>query len=440
MEDYKTLYEQRLERAKEEIKKCGYNKGRISMIENIFPELKENEDERIRNFLISKMKEVGNVWKEYSSKDIIAWLEKQAEQKPIRPVWKYKKDNTPLLRDSFILNKYGCVAKSPSGALVSDVWVLDFDELAKLPKEEFEKQGEQKPADKIEPKFRVGDWVVQENIGVYKIVEICKSWYEVIDFKEHHYSISFNNENMCHLWTIQDAKDGDVLATDNDGICIFDGTVEEGIYPFAYCGLTRYGFESYDRKLPFTHDNNVYPATKEQCDLLFKKMKEAGYEWDAEKKELKKIKQKTTKLPNGEDYGIDSLYHAARILEKTLGDVDGYQSDDGILEHKCAIEAVNRLYKQKSTWSEEDESMLQNILECLKNGWSKLPTDILKYESWLKSIKERYTWKPSDEQIEALLKLEEMHVLEHEKNQENAHLYMVIKSLKEQLWKLKKGE
>lgn len=34
----------------------------------------------------------------------------------------------------------------------------------------------------------------------------------------------------------------------------------------------------------------AYPATKEQRDMLFAKMKEAGYEWDAEKKELRKIK------------------------------------------------------------------------------------------------------------------------------------------------------
>ena len=52
------------------------------------------------------------------------------------PKWRYKKDNAPLIRDSIILNKYGCVAKSPSGAIVSDVWVIDYDELAKLPKEE----------------------------------------------------------------------------------------------------------------------------------------------------------------------------------------------------------------------------------------------------------------------------------------------------------------
>ena len=85
-----------------------------------------------------------------------------------------------------------------------------------------------------------------------------------------------------------DAKNGDVLATD-DGLCLFDGTLEEGKYPFAYCGITKRGFDFYDARLPFSHDNNIRPATKEQRDLLFSKMREAGYEWDAEKKELKKI-------------------------------------------------------------------------------------------------------------------------------------------------------
>lgn len=33
----------------------------------------------------------------------------------------------------------------------------------------------------------------------------------------------------------------------------------------------------------------AYPATKEQRDLLFKKMREEGYKWDADKKELREI-------------------------------------------------------------------------------------------------------------------------------------------------------
>ena len=35
-------------------------------------------------------------------------------------------------------------------------------------------------------------------------------------------------------------------------------------------------------------NGNIHPATKEQRGQFFKKMKEAGYTWDEEKKELKK--------------------------------------------------------------------------------------------------------------------------------------------------------
>ena len=58
-------------------------------------------------------------------------------------------------------------------------------------------------------------------------------------------------------------------------------------------------------------------------------------------------KQKPIEDFNGEDYGIDSLWHAITILEKTLGEVEGYQTDDGILEHKCAITAVRKLAKER---------------------------------------------------------------------------------------------
>lgn len=43
------------------------------------------------------------------------------------------------------------------------------------------------------------------------------------------------------------------------------------------------------------------------------------------------------------DFGIDGLWHAQRILEKTLGTVFGYETDDGILAHRCAIDSVEKL-------------------------------------------------------------------------------------------------
>lgn len=136
-----------------EVTKTGAEGVDIQAIKNCFyrafPELKESEGEQIRKALLRFHKSTIDI-DGIKGEDILTWLEKQCEQKLTVPKWRYKNDNTPLLRDSLILNKYGCVCKSPSGALVNDVWVMDYGELAKLPKEEIEKQDEQKPADKIE--------------------------------------------------------------------------------------------------------------------------------------------------------------------------------------------------------------------------------------------------------------------------------------------------
>jgi hypothetical protein len=161
------------------------------------------------------------------------------------------------------------------------------------------KQDEQKT--KIEPKFKVGDWIVQENAGVYKVTEICDSWYEVIDSHELHYSIGFDQESMCHLWTIQDAKAGDVLhavGQHNDCIFIFnrldnDASGCDRVFVTGYCCL-----DITADKMEFCVQGpdsievgaaTVKPATKIQCDLLFQKMKEAGYDWFPNIKEIHKI-------------------------------------------------------------------------------------------------------------------------------------------------------
>ena len=139
MDTYEHKYKEALQKAKS-LELPEYKNIMVS----IFPELAESEDERVRKALVKAVSGTIEGTKLFGTnvtrEDAITWLEKQGEQNPTPPKWKYKKDNTPLLRDSIILNKYGGVAKSPSGAIVSDVWVLDYDELAKLPKEKIEKQ------------------------------------------------------------------------------------------------------------------------------------------------------------------------------------------------------------------------------------------------------------------------------------------------------------
>lgn len=54
--------------------------------------------------------------------------------------------------------------------------------------------------------------------------------------------------------------------------------------------------------------------------------------------------------------------------------------------------------EQKSAWSEEDEETLNNILNDLSQN--VIPDD--EDTQWLKSLKERYTWRPTEEQMKAL--------------------------------------
>ena len=80
-EDYKKLYESALERAKDiAIRGREPKDGALSACQYIFPQLKESEDERIRKDLIQTISQY-TVFAHRDPKDIIAWLEKQGEQK-----------------------------------------------------------------------------------------------------------------------------------------------------------------------------------------------------------------------------------------------------------------------------------------------------------------------------------------------------------------------
>jgi hypothetical protein len=68
-----------------------------------------------------------------------------------------------------------------------------------------------------------------------------------------------------------------------------------------------------------------------------------------------------------------------------------------------------RIKEQKPTeWSEEDEETLDYIIAYIEKDKSKDKIYTKKTEvlggmvTWLKSLKDRYTWKPSDEQMKAL--------------------------------------
>lgn len=244
-------YQEKLRLAKEALDSGSYDK---ETIEYIFPELRESEDEKIKNFMIKVFKSYQNPsyhintdkWEGMEISKILTWLEKQG------------KNNT------------------------------DNDT-------QFEKQGEQESTDKIEPKFKVGDWIINPKGTIAHVNDVKKDFYGTL-----RYYIEFSNGNKSdpmpcfvdceyRLWTIQDAKDGEVLAYPDNTIVLFKTLhkgEDEGVFT-VHCLYLDNKIEG----MTTCAVADIHPSTKAQHDLLFQKMKEAGYEWDAEKKELKKIEQ-----------------------------------------------------------------------------------------------------------------------------------------------------
>ena len=164
---------------------------------------------------------------------------------------------------------------------------------SKMKEAGYEWDSEKKELKKIEPKFKVRDWIVDYVGNYWRVVKVRPNYYELDgdDGVKTRPTRKYVDEKY-HLWTIEDAKDGDVLDYVTD---------EEDLWIMIYRSL----YEPYEGHVHYhallVNDNfsdkgtccicidNLKPATKEQRDLLFQKMKEAGYEWDADKKELKKI-------------------------------------------------------------------------------------------------------------------------------------------------------
>ena len=231
--------------------------------------------------------------------------------------------------------------------------------LLDLARKEIE-EGEQKSVDEVNPKFKAGDWVVCEVTGLVYQIENCilnttinKYGYDLTNGDY----ISSGEVNHYHLWTIQDTKDGDVLVTDSGRPFIFKGLLDRyhPESPVSYCGIApdNYFDDNSDINNEWWTDENVYPATEEQHDLLFQKMKEAGYEWNAKNKELKKIEQKPA-------WSEEDERHRKRIVER-LEDIRK-SKEDNIDVASVILSEINWLKSLKF-------KLQNNVLENKKPFW-----------------------------------------------------------------------
>lgn len=173
-------------------------------------------------------------------------------------------------------------------------------------------KNEQKSSGEIEPKFKVGNWyqctkdffgkgvTFDRNTAYYCAQEGCLQ-----DEYGCHIAIVKDLYDRFKLWTIQDAKDGDILAISWwedknlwEQIIIFKKYHNKGVKGlYSMPCVEGYGNTFKNGKLAFNEEVPYYsrkwtcdllPATKEQRDTFMKAMNDAGYKWNMEKKKLNK--------------------------------------------------------------------------------------------------------------------------------------------------------
>ena len=454
--DYKEKYEMALEGI-QEILSSGEDSIKMSRLQlrlqGIFPELKVSEDEKIRKWIIRTLKLLNN-----SSIQIdgayemmlpaIAWLEKQCNN--INCI--YDKELSELLH--IVICRYvndpdisyierenvskkifpyvELLEKQGEQKFMPQEYADAFDEfMSHIPEKEpefsescynyddmvsaiqfgikWQQQHDSivKVKPKYEPKFHKGDWVIgraTEN-EPRQIAEITEDGYK--STYGGWYGFSF--EEDMHLWTIKDAKDGDVLFQDLMGgkTFIYNGVNPdmailysfiisndgEDVLPY-HIGKPNTGIGNIEE-----NKNIIHPATKEQRDLLFQKMHKAGYEWDAEKKELKKIEQKSAWSEEDENLfrcAMDAVEQESKVrTDGCLDEEVGKMVTDWLKFLKSRVQP-----QPKQEWGDEDETYSDHVITAIKSYY----TDDLGEENpwrekllrWLKSLRPQSTWKLSE--------------------------------------------
>ena len=225
-----------------------------------------------------------------TNQEIKDWLEKQAPSQTNERAWLYLVSDVLTWKDGI-----GQYLDDPRVQELAKRLCSNYAQKLYNPSNSSNTgKNEQKSADKIEQKFHKGDWITIDKpcqiINIHDngnyIVQYCD------DEKTHELSKNFC-ESYFHFWTIQDVKDGDVFVNGSN-IFIFHFINNRRL--MGYCHVNMDDGNLYNdigRNECFcTIDAPVTPATKEQRDALMKAISDAEYEWDIEKKELKKKRKR----------------------------------------------------------------------------------------------------------------------------------------------------
>lgn len=345
------------------------------------PELKESEDERIRKELIATFQN-GITYNQISkarAKDYIAWLEKQGEQS---------------------------ICKIPSREIILAIWDLgnEWKELTngsistehgtQLDYVQKHWLGEYKPADKVEPKFKIGDTIkckYDDRQFTIKSVDLDKGKYTYtqegcgndIDYADEKFELVEQKPV-----TVPKFREGDIIKHKDTNeifevskIEIFD--TDEIYYHLTNGGYICENSDNFERveqkpaemKTPEESlgiDSDTYNKIVDEC--VYGEQKPAWSEED------------------------ESWFKELELMVLSFSNDDSYRK-----KFFDWLKSLKDRVQPQPKWSEEDEAMRTRCIGVLgKCYMGELPTKVEEELNWLKSLKPHSTWKPSDEQMIAL--------------------------------------
>ena len=385
MENFKEKYKDALAKAKEQ-----YNypcmRSCMGILEEIFPELKESEDEKIKKRITLCLEECvhSDVIRDYEKDECVAWLEKQGQVKESfisqHEIETCKENNNSLTSEDEKVRK-ALIDFFSRGAKYGGHTngVYDKDILAWI-----EKQGE--PIDKIvkramNEKQRV---LLTETNGDANIDWDTRSLQDVKLLLE--YGLDYikklekQGEQKTSYTTIVETGDGGINALVTRDLEIPFGAKDSELQEVSY------------------HIPEGFHAEIEGDKVTIKKTEQKSA-WIEEEPQLKEGNFyeciKSYHYLGGGQYWFDKgkVYFCER---------DGYLRSDpnnNIYVYDCENwQNYFCPYTVNPTWSEEDEKILNGIIEA---GEHHCQLNI-EETNWLKSLRHQNTWKPSDEQLNVL--------------------------------------
>ena len=292
IEEKAKRYDEAIERAKGLIDFC--SDSELKTLENVFPELSESEDEKIRKELIKGFNNLDKraVWYNgITYGQILAWLEKQGEQKP---------------------------------------------------KTEY-----------IYLKFREGD-TIQKITGDKDIVTIAE-----VDTEAEEYRLTnsgFIPFKYEYLWYLVEQKPIPIFRV-GETIIAKDGTniIKE---PFH--------IDKIEDDYYWDGENTILVCNQDDWEL---------------------VEQKTTEWSEEDEYNYEIVMYC--LNNQCVGAKD---KENAMSWFKFLKDRV----QPKQEWGEEDDRNLSIAIQYVfQRGY-------LSTVNWLKSLKERYTWKPNEHHLKSL--------------------------------------